>query len=908
MALAWDRFRDLPGAEDRNFEVLIRALVRRRWGGFGQLRDRLNQPGVEFHLELNADCDLGQAGRWFGWQCRFYTNLPKNRLGTKRRERIKEAMLKAREDVPALTDFVLCLPQLPSAADLKWYDEELRDEAPRGLILHRWGPDDIEAHINDGALILRASFFGELVFTPEALAACHEQSVAPIRRRWVPDLHVVTHVEDRLREALFRSDGLENLRSQATVLEGLAGDLSLAEASLSGEDQRALRQLVAGVRNLHGSMSALVEAIDVKRPEAAKDVLSSVAPPSLGVRATRDVLRRVRSLPSVAALAASTLEADVRRSLELLADLRARAGAPIVAVVGTAGTGKSHLGAQITAPNDESIAGVFIRGVELQRGASLDELAARVPRLSVSSFAELLAGCDAAGARSGERLPIVIDGLNEAHRPEDWPDLIAQLAPSLVGYPNVLLILTYRGALADCLKNNDIEEIELELTETEVSKAVARYFAHFKIAPGDARLPFGLFGDLLFLRLYCEASNYARQQWVGAEALPQSLVAVFEKYARDTAERLGRRPGHPTLPPHHVEKKLADFAIRLWERNARELPWDEAKLLIDGDPDVWDGSLLRALEEEGVLARDDSAGLNQATSAFLFDRLGGFFVAEALIGRSSHRDVEAELASDLFWRQLVGQRRHPLAEDIRLSLVGLLPRRGLGQLWPLAPNDCRELAILGTLGLESQYIDELTLAALAEVIPAHTVSGLRHPFDRLWELRDSVGHKLNARFLDRILRPMDLTTRDLTWTEWVRRRARDLRSDVERIRGQWEARDRRSEADLLSGVAVSWLLTTTDLQLRDRATRALQRMAAGDPAAFFEIAAEFLGVNDTYVVERVLAAAYGGAMSWQMPEPNGPFERSLRSWLEVLRDEYLGPGAHSPTSHALLRSYVSGCF
>ena len=60
MTLPWDSFAALEGAPDRNFELLCRGLVQRNYGRFGQLRSRRQQPGIEFHLKLEADCDLGK--------------------------------------------------------------------------------------------------------------------------------------------------------------------------------------------------------------------------------------------------------------------------------------------------------------------------------------------------------------------------------------------------------------------------------------------------------------------------------------------------------------------------------------------------------------------------------------------------------------------------------------------------------------------------------------------------------------------------------------------------------------------------------------------------------------------------------------------------------------------------------
>jgi len=106
-ALNWDVFTGLAGSAEANFEALCRALVHRHYGRYGAFKARAAQPGVEFHLELHAPCDLGEPPRWFGWQCRWY-DLPSGRaIGTRRREKIKEAIDKTRREVPGVTDWVL---------------------------------------------------------------------------------------------------------------------------------------------------------------------------------------------------------------------------------------------------------------------------------------------------------------------------------------------------------------------------------------------------------------------------------------------------------------------------------------------------------------------------------------------------------------------------------------------------------------------------------------------------------------------------------------------------------------------------------------------------------------------------------------------------------------------------------
>ena len=68
-----------------------------------------------------------------------------------------------------------------------------------------------------------------------------------------------------------------------------------------------------------------------------------------------------------------------------------------------------------------------------------------------------------------------------------------------------------------------------------------------------------------------------------------------------------------------------------------------------------------------------------------------------------------------------------------------------------------------------------------------------------------------------------------------------------------------------------------------------------------------LDVDDPYVVERVVGAAFGAASARQMPDPSGPFEHALAGWLVELRDHFL-VGGSTPTSHELLRSYVRATY
>jgi hypothetical protein len=582
----------------------------------------------------------------------------------------------------------------------------------------------------------------------------------------------------------------------------------------------------------------------------------------------------------------------------------------LIAVLAGAGCGKTQLAAQLTAALGDRPAGILLHGRDLHTGHSLDDLANRVviQGTPVSSMEALVAAVDAAGQRAHRRLPIVIDGLNEAEDPREWQRTLAPLAETLRQYPYVLVICTVRTAFADEALPADVDRLEIPDFDNDTVDAVRRYFARYRIDPADAALPWGLLRHPLTLRFFCEVTNPTREHIVGIEAMPGSLTALFDRYLKQAAGRIAQlAPRSRRYYEQDVRAALYEVGVAIWEEKTRSLDFMLLRRRLGDDGRPWNESLVCALEQDGVLLRVPGNTPAGGRVTVVYDMLAGHIIADALLAKHGRSGLEVLLRDPGTVGTLAGPlpEQHPLAADILRGLVGLVPRRLYGrQLWSLLDEPLRTRALRDAAALEEAYLDAATVDEL-RALAAQPSTGPRDLLDRLWQTRGAPTHPLNGEFLDAVLRPMPVAERDLRWTEWVRRRQEEILADLRQLEARWRSGTVQSPADMLRARWIMWTLTSTVRVIRDQATRALYWFGHGDPAALFGLTLGALDINDPYVSERMLAAAYGVAMALQYDFENHSFvQDELPRWGRELYEAMFALDAPFGTTHILARDYA----
>lgn len=919
-SLDWTKFDSLSGENTRNFENLCRGLMRLQYGRFGDFKALANQPGVEFHIKLTEPCQLGSALDWFGWQCKLYQRNQSGDLKAASRTDIEDSLRKTEKVLPDLTDWVLWTRYTLSKRDQDWFYK-----IPTKYKLHLWTEEEIDTYLSGDGLILRSTYFGEQVLTSDNLAERHRIAIQPIRERWLEPVHQAVDAERMIRRMLGEVDSWEQLIEVGKRLKNVS-DL------LSCELEDAVPRLKPFIISFINDCSAFADTL-VNFHQILADGDLDVIQQKLKERKTlinvdvRSTPRHLRSANHPASLHATNALDDMYIAQELLDEAEEFLGVGLVGVLADAGGGKTQMAAQLTAPQEKRPAGIFLQGRNLHRGQSLDDLAKNlsINGIPMPSMEILLAAMDAAGKRACCRLPILIDGLNEAENPKDWKSELASLSEIVKKFPNVLVVCTLRTgerkkedwhresqtesreAFAVMALPDGLKIIESEGFGGDVDEAIERYFSHFKIDSGDSEIPTEFLQHPLTLRIFCEVTNPKKESEVKIDYFPTSLAPLFQKYVSNAAERISQMTNlSHSYTANEVQRAVYILGTELWKCGKREITESGFRDAASDTSRTWDSSIVNLLAQEGILFKNPGHGFEYVVTP-TYDALGGYIIANALLIKYEKDISFTWLNTPETIELFTGNTSHELELDVLRSLVTLAPRRMQGsQIWQYVSGPLKRKAIAFAAEIDAEYLDQGTVSALLEL--SHESPRFRsHLFIRFQVARAVARHPLNADFLDETLRTMSVSERDLVWTEWIRETRSERFNDLVAIEGRWKQQiDFRTTSDQLRAKWVMWLLTSTDRALRDVATRALYWFGRGNPAALFEQSLTALAINDPYVPERMIAASYGVAMAHHVDLGDQTFVTEiLPTYARGIYDSMFAENAPFSTTHFLMREYGS---
>ncbi|MFK5894553.1 MAG: hypothetical protein QM504_15135 [Pseudomonadota bacterium] len=926
--LDWSRFESLTGAATENFEKLCRAIVRRQFGFLGPLHELKNHPGVEFYVKLNQDDKrLGNIGQIVGWQCKWFQYKADGHLTSNAKSQIEHSLDRTREHLPDLFHWILWTHKTLSKPDQNWY-YGLKDQY--GFELHLWKESDLDTYLSGSAIDLRQSYFGELALTPLMLVEQHEISVAPIKARWLHNVHQIMDMEHEVRKILGEPSAWLHFES---TMESLLVETNTIMISIDAEVYKPWHTKLEEFTSDCTMFSDFclffkknLSAVNIEQIEEMVDIANNYSKNSI-----QKVLRQLRRNNLSLSLAITNALALIKDTKYLLESSQELLSHQFIAIVADAGGGKTQFAAEITAPCKNRPAGILLLGRSLKAGHNLDSMVNQIIFYNqpVSCFTSLIAAVDAVGTREGCRLPIVIDGLNEAQDPREWKPLLEEIRPVLQKFKNVVLICTLRtgerSRYHHVQKRHKSEELNSRESFSQQAlpdnshiieskgfdrsltiKAINSYFNLYKIDAEPFMAPLDFFSHPLNLKIFCDVTNRKAEKIVKVIHFPSSINSLFKEQIKHSASTIALMTNLAyRYQERDIHRSIYLLGELMWEVGTRSIHEDIFVESFNIPVTGWEENIVNLLAQEGLLFRDPGDQPYSYLLSPLYDRLGGFFIADYLLSKNRNINLLDWMQEEVFIQKLLGDgsEQHELSEDILYALIALAPKyQRSQQVWQVIPPKYVPKVLSLSYLIDHQDFCNKTKDAYKQQILIEKISS--HTFDQLRKTRTVVKHPLNADFLSEILGQLSMADRDLSWTEYNRIYHQDRIKALKQITKYWRNNQiGNAEVERLKAVSISWLLTSTCIELRDLATESLFFYGLQAPEQLFKITINSLNINDPYISERLLAASYGVATTLLL---RGEGQAETSKFATLTYKSIFVEHASFATTHLLTREYASG--
>lgn len=560
-------------------------------------------------------------------------------------------------------------------------------------------------------------------------------------------------------------------------------------------------------------------------------------------------------------------------------------------LTGQAGSGKTHL--LLDATRRALSAGrpaVFLAGARFGQSDLWASIADQLGLKAVGADM-LLGAMDAAGEAAsliGSRFVIFIDALNETTPPDFWRRHLPALRAATAEYPHIALAVSCRDTYADLVFEEAEDRHYIRRGHPGFAKreieATQRYFEHYKLEAPKIPLLTPEFTLPLFLRLYCESSSQSERC-----AIPeghQGRIDIFERYldAKLTVVARRYRPSASSAYELNVAKSqvglvlnaLLDELSRLGRESISTRVAESVSRKSLGDARTDATRVLGLFQEEGVFTRErlylDNGTFDEGVR-IVFQAFSDFLLLKRRLSLSDDPLHDPALKMWLSKESSWGINEaatilFPEAYGVELPdfLNVKLEEESGGTQERRAKKDShrtRQLyrSLVKTLPYRaSRAISQRTIDLLNEAQPYLS----RDEFYRvLFILAPQPGNRLNGDGLHRYLLKYRMPQRDRDFGFATYSELSEPFSPAARL-AQWAAAGPYPSYDTevveLSCIPLCWLLSSPNRFMRDWVTKALVQLLHGHLDVMRSLFERFWNVDDPYIVQRVVAIAYGALL------------------------------------------------
>jgi len=531
-------------------------------------------------------------------------------------------------------------------------------------------------------------------------------------------------------------------------------------------------------------------------------------------------------------------------------------------IVGPAGIGKTHAICDIALMRlERGLKSIVLFGEHFTDEEPWEQVKKLLGLPSTLSKDDILTALDIIGESTGYPVIIFIDALNETEPHHFWRRYLKSVIEDVKRYKWLKLCLSCRSTYLDVVVPEGLKVLQIEHRgfEDVEFEASIEFFKYYQLHIPTIPLLQPEFSNPLFLKLFCETLKELKDnnEKFFDELVPFSeLVNYFlEGKENKISKSLNYNP-NKTL----VKKAVSKLVEKMQRKKRRWLSWDEAEAIC---LKLWpyqerSRSLLETLIQENLLREDRTA--NQNVILFSFDKLGDFLLAQKFLDKIK---TIQELREAFQPNGLLYFTIKNLSDNKGLleALAILVPEKFNVELNEVIHGETNSSII--SLIIESirwRKPSSITETTKKLVIQALTnKETFVNSMDVVLSKSTHPEHPLNTDWFHRITFQNSMPLRD-TWLAPFLHSEYDQKRSVRRLI-EWSfkvnPKDISPEVINLWVTILGWFLSASDRRVRDNTTKAIIRLMEPHCNLWPEILSKFRYVDDDYILERLLAAAYG---------------------------------------------------
>lgn len=695
-------------------------------------------------------------------------------------------------------------------------------------------------------LILKQELGEEFLVTDSYLIEHFGKQKSLLGARYSPSLTVNIDESDYL-------DAFSNPERFNNLIQNQVIELSNAIDGITDDDLSALEvnyvSKISELKDLCEKAAASLSSAAVKSVcDAAREILYDPLPKELG-GSCKAKLNAVKE-------ACTALRHSYHDSGYSLIEKS------FILFTGNGGIGKSHYLADCCDKtiHDGGIAFLVLGQLFVQSQGPCEQLASFIS--GKTDFSQCFSEINRFAVSHNRRALIAIDALNEGDGKTYWRNHLTELVEALAPYKNIVLLASVRSTYENAVVpssyfDNRSDFARIELRGFENSPDAIRLFCnHYGIEP-PAFPPYGEeYSNPLYLKILCDAIV---EKNTGRFELNISFSEAVSLCINAVDDRI--KNALQCYTPINIAA-MAIYALAGTESFSDQgyVPYEEAFMAVSKavSPFVTEiVKLLELLEAENLIRIDSYASAGYVD--FCYERFGDYVYARNVISSATNGQPsrpQAIRASSAIHDLLCSSYRQGAAEALAILLIedeGINAFELLDLSDEFESNTAFKLLLASIPWNKRHNLSDCMKDYIFNSV-ANNPNRLIRFMAELLSVSLSPTSAFNALLFDEVARSVPPQKRDgiLAWAFYSHA---NITSTLDWLQANHSSIP--SDCIDLAVTFLPWLFASTNIEIRDKATKALSLCLIRKPEASEALSSALGSYDDDYVDERIIASIYG---------------------------------------------------